>query len=327
MHVGLVGPRGVDLFLDNIAEALVQMGHRVSFLGNLDVRKGGRVIRRLTTLAVDGLPQLEHRIHSHIERRARERECDLVLNTHAALGPEVVASIRRAGIPIALWFPDAVSNLGRARMLAAEYNAFFFKDPLLTKRLRDTLGLPVWYLPEACNPNWHRPIGDAGSARSIAVVGNIYPSRLQLLKRLYDAGIPLTLHGGQPAKWLRQLLPDDIKLHPPVYREEKSRLFRTAAGVLNNLHPAEMHSVNCRLFEATAAGAAVLCEARPTLAELYDSTREIAQFETFDELVASARALLDDPALTKSLGDAASLRAHSEHTYEHRLMNVLERTT
>lgn len=31
-------------------------------------------------------------------------------------------------------------------------------------------------------------------------------------------------------------------------------MFREAAGVLNNLHPAEMNSVNARLFEATAAG-------------------------------------------------------------------------
>ncbi len=56
----------------------------------------------------------------------------------------------------------------------------------------------------------------------------------------------------------------------PVFGHDKARVFREAAAVLNNLHPAEMRGVNARLFEATASGAAVLCERRPVLDELFD---------------------------------------------------------
>jgi hypothetical protein len=38
--------------------------------------------------------------------------------------------------------------------------------------------------------------------------------------------------------------------------EEKARVFRSAAAVLNNLHPAEISGVNARLFEAAGSGAA-----------------------------------------------------------------------
>jgi spore maturation protein CgeB len=51
--------------------------------------------------------------------------------------------------------------------------------------------------------------------------------------------------------------------------------------VLDNLHPAEMHGLNCRLFEATAAGRAVLCESRPARAELFDTDREVLAFASF----------------------------------------------
>src|SRR5207244_35692 len=137
--------------------------------------------------------------------------------------------LRRHRIPVALWFPDAISNLGRARCLTAPYTTLFFKDPLLVRRLRDTVGLPVEYLPEACNPRWHRPIGEAGVEPHIAVVGNTYVTRLLLIRRLQAAGIPLVIHGGATPRWARQLMPAGLHVRPPVFRDEKSRVFRAAA--------------------------------------------------------------------------------------------------
>ena len=77
--------------------------------------------------------------------------------------PESVAGLRRNGARVALWFPDAVANLGRALMLMAPYDALFFKEPHLVDRLRAMLDLPVYYLPEACNPRCHRPTVPAGT--------------------------------------------------------------------------------------------------------------------------------------------------------------------
>jgi hypothetical protein len=34
--------------------------------------------------------------------------------------------------------------------------------------------------------------------------------------------------------------------------------------------------------------------------------------------------LLNEPGLTARLGDAAAKRAHSEHTYDHRLATILK---
>ena len=95
--------------------------------------------------------------------------------------------------------------------------------------------------------------------------------------------------------------------------------------VLNNLHPAEIHGVNARLFEAAGCGAAVLTEFRPSLPELFEIGTELLAFSDFDELVSQAERLLDDPSLGAKLGDAAALRAHENHTHQKRLAVILEK--
>ncbi|GAA2501944.1 CgeB family protein [Winogradskya humida] len=327
MHLGLIGPYAPDMFLHNIGDALVRLGHQVTHLGVVRSERGGRVRARLTDLALAAHPRAEDRYQRHLADAARRSGCQAVITTDGSLPPAVVGMLRRNRIPVVLWFPDAVTNMGRQRMLTAPYSAMFFKDPLLVQRLRDVLGLPVGYLPEACNPRWHRPIGAAGTERVVVVAGNIYPSRVVLLQRLHAAGVPLRIYGGPPARWIRGLLPPDLYAGRSVYREEKSMVFRSAVAVLNNLHPGEMSGVNCRLFEASGAGAAVLCERRPVLGELFDLDREVVPYSTFDELTERIRELFDDQRLGAEYGDAASKRAHAEHAYDVRMPAILERLT
>lgn len=325
MHVGLIGGNRPDGFQDNIADSLDRMGHRVSYLGSTVATRRGRTGNRVAALARSALPRLADRSHLRLARAAAEQGCDAVITVQGDLSPAAVAAMRRDRIEVALWFPDAVCNLGRQLMLAAPYTAVFFKDPLLVRRLRDMLDIPVFYLPQACNPHRHRPLVEAGNSRTVVVVGNVYPSRLMVLRRLYAAGVPLRVYGPPVPAWARDSLPAHLHAGRPVFREEKARVFRGAAAVLNNLHPAEMHGVNLRLFEATAAGAAVLCEQRPVLPELYDPETEVLPFGDFAELVDRALDLVADPGLTRKIGDAASRRAHTEHTYQHRLPAILEK--
>jgi spore maturation protein CgeB len=102
-------------------------------------------------------------------------------------------------------------------------------------------------------------------------------------------------------------------------------VFRGAAGVLNNLHPGEINGVNARLSEATGCGAAVLCEYRPALPDLFDVGQEVLAFRDFDELVGQATRLLHEADLTARIGDAAARRAHRDHTYERRITALLEK--
>ncbi len=226
---------------------------------------------------------------------------------------------------MAFWFPDHVANLERQFMLLGSYDAVFFKEPRLVERLRATLDLPVYYLPQACNPRWHRPLVPAGTEPHLVIAGNMYPSRVRLLERLIEKGIPLKLYGAGFPRWLGETPARSAHTSQCVFREEKARVFRSAAGVLNTMHPAEEAGVNARLFEAAGSGAAVLSEFRPTVPELFAVGEEVLTFRDFDELVDQATRLLNEAGLSARIGDAAAMRAHRDHTYDLRVATILEK--
>ena len=325
MRVGLVGPVANDYLADNIAAALQSMGLNALLLGPAVPDVSWRPLRMIVDVAKQASPSVEARLERSLVASAIDSKCDVVISVDHRLSPAAVAAMRKAGCTVALWFPDAVSNLGNLTMFRAPYSAYFFKDPLLVDRLNDVYGIRAYYLPEACNPQWHRPIGTPGRDPHIAVVGNIYPTRTHLLERLLDAGIPLRVHSGGRPKPMPGFRAAELPIGPFVAREEKSRVFHEARAVLNNLHPAEMMSLNCRLFEAAAAGAVVLCEDRPALRESFVPGKEVGSFARFDELVELATAALDRPDDFTSMRSAGAARARADHTYEVRLTEMLGR--
>jgi spore maturation protein CgeB len=327
MRVGVIGPTDPDTFADNIAHCLPHIGVEAVPLGPSTPQPRNKLLRLATELAQRQTAETEQWFQRPLIRRVRDSDCDVIINVEQSLMPTTVAKIRSSGPRIALWYPDPVSNISRMAMVASDYDALFLKDPLFARRLAQVCGLPATYLPEACNPQWHRPIGHAGQEPFIVFVGTLRPTRMRLLARLLDAGIPLKLYGMDFPRWSDPGSLAGLFTNSYVTREAKSRVFREARGVLNDLHPAEMTSVNARLFEATAAGAAVICEHRDVLHDLFRINEEILAFSTFDELVDHCRLLLKEPDLSRTIGDAATARAHAEHTYETRLTAILERLT
>jgi spore maturation protein CgeB len=273
------------------------------------------------------MPWLEERAQRRIVRAALGAGCEVVINIDARLMPDAISDLRRAGVRTAFWFPDHVANLGRQMMLLAPYNAIFFKEPDLVRRLRANLDLPVYYLPQGCNPRWHRPLGPAGTEPFLVIAGNMYPSRVRLLDRLIAKGIPVKLYGAGFPRWIGETQARAAHTGRCVFREDKARVFRSAAGVLNTMHPAEVSGVNSRLFEAAGSGAAVLTEFRPTVPDLFTVGEEVLVFHDFDELVDQASRLLTETGLTVRLGDAAARRAHHDHSYDVRVSAILEKVT
>ena len=323
MQIGVVGPMGSDSFGENIGDALQQMGHNVIPLGPASPRHRWPYLARAAWLVRQGFTSLDERIQVRIARRALDSGCEIVINSDSYLMPGVVKRMRSTGVRVAFWFPDHVANLGRQLMLLADYDALFFKDAQFVERTKALLDLPIHYLPEACNPRWHRPLVPAGTEPYLVVPANTYPYRVRLLERLLAKGIPLKIYGSDIPRWVGES-PIRAVHTGPVYREEKARVYRSAAGVLSSMHPAEMTGANGRLFQAAGCGAAVLTELRPAVPRLFDIGFEILAFRDFDELVEQATRVLNEPGLTAQLGDAAARRAHRDHTFRVRLTTILE---
>ncbi len=299
------------------------MGHDPIALGS-SYAVGGVFTTMTIAPVVGALPSVDERRQRRLVRSALNSECEIVISVEHRIMPGVVSQLRLNGIKVALWFPDALTGMGRQLMLLAPYDAIFVKDPYLVDRLRSVLDLPVFYLPEACNPRHHRPVATPGSDPYLVLAGNMYPSRIRLLERLQADGIPLKLYGPSFPRWVGKTPLREVHTGQLIFGEEKARVFGSAAGVLNNLHPAEITSVNARLFEAAGCGGAVLTEFRPTLPDLFTIGYEVLAFRNYDELVSQATRLLSQDGLSAKLGDAAAQRAHEDHSYEKRLTVMLE---
>ncbi|WP_163551921.1 CgeB family protein [Candidatus Frankia alpina] len=322
-RIGVIGPTGNDDFAENIVDCLPDLGVHAVPLGPAIPAPRNRALGRAVHAVRAATQQPDLVYQRRLVARAERESLDLVVSTDSRLLPTTVRALRRSGTRVCLWFPDPVDNLGRQYMLMGDYDALFFKDPLLARRLADVVNLPAWYLPEACNPARHRPPATAGQDPYVVFVGNTYGTRLRLIHKLLEHGIKVRMFGPPVPRWLRDPLLMGLHAGRYVTGEDKARVFRGALAVINALKPAEMESVNCRLFEATACGGTVLCERRTALADLFTEDKEILGFTDFDELVAHLRACAADRPAARALGDAASLRSHSEHTYQQRLAMLL----
>lgn len=324
-RVLVIGPTDADSFADNVGETLTRMGHDVRMAGAVRRTPPGRRLRNAIEIASDRLPKWDRRRQRHLVAHERDFRPDVILTLDRRIQPEVVRELRTNGARIALWFPDAVYNLGRHDVFLAPYDRLFFKNPRLVAQLRDVHGVPVSYLPEAANARWHRSDEPYGEDEVLVVAGNVHPTRALLIDRLVRAGIPIAIYGPMPPAWI----PIDSvrRVHTGQYvtKTRKADVFRRARGVINNLHPAEFAGMNCRLFEAAASGAAVITEEREGLDALFDPGREVLPFASFEGLVAQCERVLGDRAVGALVGDAAATRAHAEHTYESRLTEILQR--
>lgn len=335
MRVGVVGPVYPDSFAENIAAGLRAIGAAAHLLGSALPRPRNPPLARGVAAVYRASPALSRQAQRRIVERARDLELNLVITVQPVLHPAVVTALRAAGVKTCLWFPDSLANLDRHWVALTPFDAMFFKEPLLVRRMSDVLQLPVQLLPQACNPEWHRiPAGPAEAESTseehgdgpghVVVAGNLYGTRVRLLSMLLDEGIPLRIYGGKPAPQITD--PRIRRAHTGIYvtRSDKARVFRAAVAVLNSMHPTEVEGVNSRLFEAAGCGAAVVTEHRAQVPELFTPESEVRCFRTFDELVGQLKRLLAEPGTGRALGDAAAERAHAEHTYPHRLTRLLE---
>jgi spore maturation protein CgeB len=331
MRVLVVGPITPDSMADNLVASLRDAGHDAA---GVSVWRGGRQLDRLGALQSHALEEAERRPGLAARRQGRvldaaeEHRPEVTIVVDRTLSTALVPRLRAAGGPVALWFPDALSAIGRETWLAAGYDALFLTDAGLARRYRQLRGMNAHLMPEACTPRWHRPPagaapGDAGPA--VLMLGSVYLTRFELLRRLAGAGVPLELRGGHVSRVVpRAPWFEAARAGGELQREAKASAFRRAAVVLNDVGSAEGSHLNARLFEAAACGAALVTEWRDGLPELFEPGSEVHAYRTFDELVELIEALRGDPQRACAAGDAASARAHAEHTWVHRFDAIVD---
>ena len=257
---------------------------------------------------------------TRLAARLRQGPVDVVLVFKGAgLAPTDVAQLRRRfGGRWVNWFPDDPHQLELSSRLAPAYDCFFTHDSSSLARHR-AAGARAHYLAFGCDPEYLRPPSrpsDARWAAPLVFVGSRDDVRDPVLRELANVGLVSWGPG-----WPRG----------PLYGEDFVRALAGAAvGV--NIHqqfgdrgdPARYGSgANMRVFELAAVGTPQLSDAKADIARHFTPDREIVLYRSVAELVVRARALLADDTLRRQLAVAARERALREHTWRHRLEELL----
>lgn len=284
-----------------------------------------RVLERSIRLTLELSTSASMRAEKRMAGKVLEWSPDLVVTFDAHLWPDTVRILRAQGAKVVLWFLDALVNFGRQIMFLAPYDQIFLKDPYMVRYCSKVASLPARFLPEACDPEVHRPIEPAPAEliSDVAMIGNIHPSRVRLLEQLLDFDVKIW--GRLWPRWLES--PVEAKhMGRFLAGDEKAMAMRCSKAVLNNLHYGEIESSNCRMFEAAGCGAFQLAEWRPGFDELFRDGEEIVYYRSAGELRDLLEFWLERDEERRAVGDAARARAHTEHTFERRIEKLLEVT-
>ncbi len=336
MNILVIGKFCTEGFALHIAETLDTMGHAVrrfepGFKSNCI---GGRIGHRLDQLrsvlhsSTDSIPDIRARRMRALWKVAEQGPLDIAIVCHDFLWPaEVVELKRRTGAQVAMWFPDAIVNFGRAYFMNAPYDGMFFKDPYIPFAMGDVLKSPVHYLPECFNPQRHwlpeDSIGhDHAYVCDVTTAGTPHSWRVAVYNSLSDFHVKLW---GPPAPlWMILGQAASMYQRRAVHNQEKVRAFRGAKIVVNNLHCSEIWGVNARCFEIAGAGGFQMVDWRPGLESLFEDTKELISFRSIADLKRKLAYWLPREAERRTIAEAGMRRAHAEHTYALRLQLLLD---
>lgn len=323
MRILIPAHRVPDNFADNVAHTLGKMGHEVYTLPPRQVFDArtrvqsarDAVLRRMVRGFVTGPERQALAL-------AREIRPEMVLALTQQLATQTLVDLKNLGVRHrVVWWGDAPANMQQMGVLDDEWDAIFFKDLDCVRKLQ-RVGLNAHLLHEAHNPDWHRPMGGA-IGESVVVAGNFYGHRQFIVRRLLDRGIPLDLYGPPLPRWVD---PAIAKVHHGRYLvcEEKSTVFGAGLACLNSMHIVEGNALNCRAFEIAGAAGLQLIEQRPMIETCFEPGKEVMVFDSLPELLDNIERARKSPNEVAKIREAGHRRAIAQHTYQHRLEQILE---
>ncbi len=314
---GIISP---DSFADNVSFALKSLGHNVfssqslkgnSFLNSVIL---GHIERKIN---FNGLWNFEKKILSEI----RAFKPELFLSVTQNYSPAFLAELATIVPKRVMWWGDPISNDKRMTLLSKEWTAIFIKDFDSVKKFK-IVGRPCYFLNEAMNPAWHKPLSQQKNS-SIVVAGNYYNYRQAITEFLIEKGYEVELYGSKPPYWA---LPIIHRIHQRRYitREIKSEIFGEGLACLNSFSFYEGNSLNCRAFEIAGAGGLQLIEYREAVERCFEPGKEVLTFQTQEELCSLIERAKKEPVQMKKIREAGVKRALAEHTYLHRLKEIIK---
>lgn len=326
MTVVLVGSRLFDSLEYHLCDSFSALGHNVSILDVTDVVP---VFVRLNYWLARFNEFYDRLISARLASNIARLRPDLVIIVYRHLHPIIVANIKAylPGVPVVQMNPDALTNLEKQQIIAADFDCYISKEPYIVDFLQTKLGANAHYLPEGFNHRIHRrPTIEKAAAEALTNIdvllyGNLYAYRTRMVERLIRAGINVVIYGTR-GPYCRSVV-QSVFRRQYLVGEEKNRLLYGARIIFNNLHYAEVTSVNQKYFEINGIGGFQLCDYKPTIEEYTGVPANAVTFRTIDEAIDKIRYYLANDNERHELADRQYTHFRRYHTFDHRVEQLL----
>jgi hypothetical protein len=100
-------------------------------------------------------------------------------------------------------------------------------------------------------------------------------------------------------------------------------LARSRITINRHINVAENYANNMRLYEATGVGAMLLTDKKDNLGDLFEIGKEVVAYTSVDEAIELIQYYLEHSNEANEIALAGQRRTLSEHTYEHRMKELL----
>ena len=259
---------------------------------------------------------------------------DLVLAlAQSPISIEALKRLRQNNITSAFWFVEDYQYMDYWKKYAPHYDFYFaIQDGAFFRELEKIGVRNYHYLPMAANPQIHCPLDlsrqdsrEFGS--DISFMGAGYYNREKMFHGLLDYDFKIW---GNEWNDLSHVWKHVQREGQRLSTADTVKVFN-ATGININLHSSVCHEgvdpfgdfVNPRTFEIASCGAFQLADCRANLERHFSPETEIICYKNLEDLRGKIDFYLKRPELRRRIASGARQRVLNEHTYEHRMRELL----
>lgn len=333
MRIVIIGSRGFDSLEYNLNEAFNYNGYECEIFDIYDYWYYNKsrlktITRNLDVLCRRYSDKYDNSVFERLGKRILDHKPDLVIGVYRFIHPLLVRRIKEAKIKIVHINPDALTTFELQQLFVEPYDVYFTKDTYILQFMRDNLKLNVKWYNEAFNTRIHtKPVENKEILEGkynidVLAFGNLYPYRNRMLYYLNAHDISVTIYGSKCRFFLSEL--DDAFQHKYIVGKEKSEILYGSKIVFNNLHYAEIESVNNKFFEINGSGAFQLCDYRPILKDLLPIDPELVSYKNIDDAIDKIRYYLKNPQERYEICNAIYTHFQSRYNYDVLINYILD---
>lgn len=341
MRIFIVGPRIVGRWAESCKEALIELGHSVSlfyYLDEIDKSFSKRLERKIAESKIFFSKIISNRLNDKFYERVKEYAPDVLLLLKAEMiYPSTLENIRRSmkktvivswwvDDPIVWWKLNPSVQINTVQSLSL-IDHFFIFDHYYIPKLEKMGCKRVHYLPLACDPKIYKELKLTEEEKSVygsdvSFVGTCFPEREKFFLDLVKMDLDLKIWGGC---WSN---PNFKKYVAGGSRpaEEVSKIYNASSIVINIHNHQSVYSPNTKAFEINACGAFQCSDKLKDIGNLFDTGKDLICYENVENLKELIKYYLNNTQERKTIAQKGQERVLRDHTYRHRMMELLKIT-